>query len=98
VTPDFTLFFLLAFALTLAARLWLKFRHIRFITAHRNAVPADFAARIPLAAHQKAADYTVDRNKTVIFTTLLDAALLIILTLGGGLAWLHDFWAARLMA
>jgi STE24 endopeptidase len=96
VTPDFTLFFLLAFALTLAARLWLKFRHIRFITAHRNAVPADFAARIPLAAHQKAADYTVDRNKTVIFTTLLDAVLLIILTLGGGLAWLHDFWAARL--
>ena len=96
MTPDFTLFFLLAFALTLAARLWLKFRHIRFITAHRNAVPADFAARIPLAAHQKAADYTVDRNKTVIFTTLLDAALLIILTLGGGLAWLNDFWAARL--
>ncbi|MBP8168299.1 MAG: M48 family metallopeptidase [Azonexus sp.] len=96
MTPDFTLFFLLAFALTLAARLWLKFRHIRFITAHRNAVPPDFAARIPLAAHQKAADYTVDRNKTVIFTTLLDAALLIILTLGGGLAWLHDFWAARL--
>jgi len=96
VTPDFTLFFLLAFALTLAARLWLKLRHIRFIAAHRNAVPADFATRIPLAAHQKAADYTVDRNKTVIFTTILDASLLLILTLGGGLAWLHDFWAARL--
>ncbi len=96
MTPDFTLFFLLAFALTLAARLWLKLRHIRFIAAHRNAVPADFAARIPLAAHQKAADYTVDRNKTVIFTSILDAVLLLILTLGGGLAWLHDFWAARL--
>ena len=96
MTPDFTLFFLLAFALTLAARLWLKFRHIRFITAHRNAVPADFAARIPLAAHQKAADYTVDRNKLAIFTTLVDAALLLALTLGGGLAWLHDFWATRL--
>ncbi len=96
MTPDFTLFFLLAFALTLAARLWLKLRHIRFIAAHRNAVPADFATRIPLAAHQKAADYTVDRNKTVIFTTILDAVLLLILTLGGGLAWLHDFWAARL--
>lgn len=95
MTPDFTLFFLLAFALTLAARLWLKLRHIRFIAAHRNAVPADFATRIPLAAHQKAADYTVDRNKTVIFTTILDAVLLLILTLGGGLAWLHDFWAAR---
>lgn len=96
MTPNFTLLFLLAFVLTLAARLWLKLRHIRFITAHRAAVPADFADRIPLAAHQKAADYTVDRNKSVIFTTLLDAALLLALTLGGGLAWLHGFWSVRL--
>ena len=96
MTPNFTLLFLLAFVLTLAARLWLKLRHIRFIAAHRAAVPADFADRIPLAAHQKAADYTVDRNKSVIFTTLLDAALLLALTLGGGLAWLHGFWSVRL--
>ncbi|MDP3637113.1 MAG: M48 family metallopeptidase, partial [Azonexus sp.] len=96
MTPDFTLLFLLAFALTLAARLWLKLRHIRHVSAHRNAVPADFAERIPLTAHQKAADYTVDRNKTAIFSTLIDAALLLILTLGGGLAWLHGFWAPQL--
>ena len=96
MTPDFTLLFLIAFTLTLAGRLWLKLRHIRYIAAHRDSVPADFAERIPLAAHQKAANYTVDRNKTVIFTTLLDATLLLILTLGGGLAWLHDFWASRL--
>ncbi len=96
MTPDFTPLFLLAFALTLAARLWLKLRHIRYVAAHRNAVPADFSERIPLAAHQKAADYTVDRNKTVIFATLLDAALLLMLTLGGGLAWLHGFWTSRL--
>lgn len=96
MTPDFTLLFLLAFALTLAARLWLKLRHIRHVSAHRNAVPADFAERISLTAHQKAADYTVDRNKTAIFSTLIDAALLLILTLGGGLAWLHGFWAPQL--
>ncbi|MDP3540486.1 MAG: M48 family metallopeptidase [Azonexus sp.] len=96
MTADFTLVFLLAFGLTLAVRLWLTLRHIRFVAAHRNAVPADFAERIELASHQKAADYTVDRSKTSIFTTLIDAGLLLILTLGGGLAWLHDFWAARL--
>ena len=96
MTTDFTLLFLAAIALTLAGRLWLTLRQIRHVAAHRSAVPADFAERIPLAAHQKAADYTVDRNKLAIFTTLVDAALLLALTLGGGLAWLHDFWNARL--
>jgi len=96
VTTDFTLLFLAAFALTLAVRLWLTLRQIRFVAAHRATVPANFAERIPLAAHQKAADYTVDRNKLAISTTLVDAALLLALTLGGGLAWLHDFWSAHL--
>ncbi len=96
MTTDFTILFLAAIALTLAGRLWLTLRQIRHVAANRAAVPANFAERIPLAAHQKAADYTVDRNKLAIFTTLIDAALLLALTLGGGLAWLHDFWNARL--
>ena len=95
MTADFTFVFLAVFALTLAGRLWLTLRQIRHVAAHRTAVPADFAERISLAAHQKAADYTVDRNKLSILTTLVDAALLLALTLGGGLAWLHDFWATR---
>ncbi|HXE40530.1 MAG TPA: M48 family metallopeptidase [Azonexus sp.] len=96
LTPTFTLIFLLAFTLTLAARLWLTLRHIRFVAEHRTAVPADFAERVALASHQKAADYTVDRNKTSLLTTLVDGALLLVLTLGGGIAWLHDFWSAHL--
>lgn len=96
MTTDFTLVFLAALALTLAGRLWLTLRQIRHVAAHRGAVPADFAERIPLAAHQKAADYTVDRNRLTIVATLVDAALLLALTLGGGLAWLHDFWGTRL--
>ena len=79
----------------MAGRLWLTVRQIRCVAAHRGAVPAGFAERIPLAAHQKAADYTVDRHRLAIFTTLVDAALLLAFTLGGGLAWLHEFWAAR---
>ncbi|MGB8052751.1 MAG: M48 family metallopeptidase [Azonexus sp.] len=96
MTADFTFVFLAVFGLTLAGRLWLTLRQIRHVAAHRAAVPAGFTERISLAAHQKAADYTVDRNKLAILTTLVDAALLLALTLGGGLAWLHDFWAARL--
>ncbi|MDP2881354.1 MAG: M48 family metallopeptidase [Azonexus sp.] len=80
----------------MAVRLWLKLRHIRFVAAHRNAVPADFAERIALPAHQKAADYTVDRSKTAIVGTLIEAVLLLAFTLGGGLAALHDFWSLHL--
>jgi len=96
LTPDLTLLFLAAVVLTLAARLWLGRRHIRHVVAHRGAVPADFAERIPLAAHQKAADYTVDRCRARLLTTVVDSALLLAFTLGGGIAWLHALWAARL--
>jgi len=95
VSADFTLLFLAACAVTFAGRLWLTLRQIRHVAAHRGAVPAGFAERISLAAHQKAADYTVDRNRLAILTTLVDAALLLAFTVSGGLAWLHEFWASR---
>lgn len=96
MTPDFTTLFLAVFTLTLLGRLWLTLRHIRFVTAHSGTVPAGFAERISLAAHQKAANYTVDRSRVTLFSTLLDAALLLAFTLGGGLSALHDFWTTRL--
>lgn len=96
MTENFTLLFLTVFALSLATRLWLKLRHIRHVAAHRAAVPAEFAGRITLASHQKAADYTVDRSKTAIFAILLEAGVLLAFTLGGGLAWLHELWSTRL--
>lgn len=96
MTENFTLLFLAAFTLTLATRLWLKLRQIRHVGAHRAAVPAEFAARITLASHQKAADYTVDRCQTAISAILVDAVLLLAFTLGGGLAALHGLWSAHL--
>ena len=95
-SQQFTALFLAFFALTLAVRLWLKIRHIRHIGAHRGAVPADFAASIALADHQKAADYTIDRVKSVIFAIVSEGVVLLAFTLGGGLAALHGFWAPRL--
>ena len=95
VTQNLTLLFLAFFTLTLVIRLWLKLRHIAFITSHRDTVPAEFAEQITLDNHQKAADYTIDRSRTVIVGTVIDAGLLLALTLGGGLAALHAFWAPR---
>ncbi len=96
MTENFSLLFICAFALTLVIRLWLKQRHIRHVAAHRAAVPAAFAGRISLASHEKAASYTIDRSRAAILAIVIDAALLLALTLGGGLNWLHTLWSARL--
>lgn len=91
-----TIVFLFACTLTFGGRLLLAGRQIRHVRAHRDAVPAEFAERIALASHQKAADYTIDRTRTGMLGTAIEAGGLLVFTLGGGLAWLHGFWSARL--
>ena len=81
----FTLCFLIAIALRLVLRIGLAARQIRHVTAHRAAVPPAFADRIPLAAHQRAADYTCVRSRFSMIGAVADAAILLALTLGGGL-------------
>jgi STE24 endopeptidase len=82
----FTALFLAALALSLVLQLWLAARQRRYVRAHRDAVPAHFSERIGLAAHRKAADYTVARNGLGVAETVFDATVLLLLTLGGGLA------------
>jgi len=84
----FSVLFVGFLVLTLVVRFWLGSRHIRHVQAHRNAVPAEFAEKIPLAAHQKAADYTVAKTKLGLVSMLVSAALLIGFTLLGGLQWI----------
>lgn len=86
----FSVLFIGFLLLTLLVRFWLSSRHIRHVLAHRSAVPAEFAEKIPLAAHQKAADYTVARTKFSILTLLINAAVLIGFTLLGGLQLLSS--------
>jgi STE24 endopeptidase len=89
----FTIAFLAALALATAMRVWLAVRHARHVQAHRRAVPPEFAGTVSLAAHQKAADYTVAKTRLGILDTLVSAALLLAFTLGGGLQVLSDLWA-----
>jgi STE24 endopeptidase len=84
----FTLIFVIALVFATAARLYLSRRHATYVHARRAQVPAAFADRIGLPAHQKAADYTVERTRFGMLETSVDAIVLLALTLGGGLAWL----------
>jgi STE24 endopeptidase len=71
----------------LAWRSWLAVRQQRHVRAHRDEVPADFAALIPLDAHRKAADYTLDKQRLgTIELWVVDGVVLLLLTLGGGVA------------
>ena len=81
----FSLLFISFLAAKVIVRFWLESRHIRFVLAHRNAVPSEFAEKIPLHAHQKAADYTVTKAKFGLLMSLVNVAVLMGFTLLGGL-------------
>jgi len=88
-----TWLFLAALTAALATRLWLARRQIAHVRAHRSAVPAGFAEVMPLAAHQKAADYTVAKVRLGVVELVAGTAVLLALTLGGLLAWISGQWA-----
>ena len=74
----------------LALRLWLATRQIRHVAQHRGAVPTAFAHRIPLAAHQKAADYTIAKARFGLLEMALTTAVVLGWTLLGGLDALNQ--------
>ena len=92
----FSLVFTLALGLMIALRVWLALRQIRHVQAHRNTVPQQFADRVELAAHQKAADYSTVRTRFGLILLAVETLVLLTYTFGGGLQALHEFWTARL--
>jgi STE24 endopeptidase len=88
----FSVAFLLALVVATGTRLWLARRHVQHIQIHRAVVPAEFANEIALDAHQKAADYSSAKTRFGMVHTLIDSAVLLVLTFGG-LLQLFDRWA-----
>lgn len=84
----FAAIFVVAVAVTLALRLWLAARQIAYVRAHRVATPLPFASRIDDAAHRKAADYTIAKQRFGMLESVVDTAVLLALTEGGVLGWL----------
>ncbi|HZR02537.1 MAG TPA: M48 family metallopeptidase [Burkholderiales bacterium] len=86
----FTVVFLIALAVVAVVRLWLAQRHLHHIHAHRATVPREFADEISLSAHQKAADYSSARTRFSVLHSVVDWALLLVLTFGGLLTFLDS--------
>jgi len=87
--PSVSLVFGLVVLAWLALRLWLNTRQIRHVARHRGRVPAPFAATVPLAAHERAADYTIARARLGMVSMAWGAAVLVGWTLLGGLDLLN---------
>jgi STE24 endopeptidase len=91
----FTFFFVFFLLLMIGLKFWLASRQIRHVARHAQAVPAQFAARVSLAAHRKAADYTIARQRLAMLETAAGVALLVALTLLGGVQALAAAVAER---
>lgn len=90
----FTLIFLIALALSYGVQFWLSIRQKSYVLLHREQVPAAFAEKVSLSAHQKAADYTIEKSKLGDIDSLVGLILLIFLTLGGGISLVFEYWAS----
>jgi len=85
-----TLVFALALLGSLLVRFWLTTRQVRHVAAHRGVVPASFRSTVTLAAHQRAADYTLAKARFGLIGMAFGAVVLLGWTLLGGLGALND--------
>ncbi len=92
----FTALFCALLVLGLVIRTVLASRQIRHVARHRGTVPTAFSDTISMAAHQKAADYTITKTRFGMLEIAIDAALLLGWTLLGGLDWLNQTLLAAL--
>lgn len=88
VSLGFSILFATVLLGTIALRFWLGSRQMRHVAAHRNTVPPQFAEKITLAAHQKAAAYTIAKTRFGLLQLVVSSAVLIGFTLLGGLQFL----------
>jgi STE24 endopeptidase len=88
----FTVIFLIALASSYGVQFWLSARQKSYVLSHREQVPEAFADRVPLSAHQKAADYTIEKSRLGDIDSVVGLVFLLLLTLGGGVSLTFDFW------
>jgi STE24 endopeptidase len=91
---EFSWIFLVAVVLMTAVEVWLSLRQGRHVAKHRDAVPNAFKEQISLAAHQKAADYTIAKGRFKRTETVYSGVIMLLWTLGGGLALLSSGWTS----
>jgi len=90
----FTIIFLIAVIISSGTHFWLAKRQASYVAAHRSAVPDAFKNTVSLEAHQKAADYTLEKGKLGNIDSIISVVALLILTLGGVVNWAFQYWAS----
>ncbi|OOZ40211.1 peptidase M48 [Solemya pervernicosa gill symbiont] len=89
---EFSLIFIFFLFLSLFVDIALLLRNITHIVKRRSQVPDAFKGQIDLDSHQKAADYTVARNRISSYELFFGTLLILIWTFGGGLELLDTLW------
>ena len=89
--PLFSTLFLIMVFFAAGTHFFLSLRQIKHVKNHRDKTPDAFSEKISLGEHQKAADYTVAKEKMGNIGLLLSTTLLLIWTLGGGLELADQF-------
>lgn len=79
------LLFIVFFIINTCGQLYLSIRQSQAVLSHRDSVPTAFVHSISLPEHQKAADYTLAKQRLARYEILFQALLLLVFTLGGGL-------------
>ena len=82
--------FIILLTITTLSGLYLSFRQYRSVQKNRPQVPHDFANKVSLKDHQKAADYTSAKLKLGAIESIYGVVWLLIWTFGGGLEWLDQ--------
>ncbi len=90
---SFTFLFLFFLSASVVVRLWLSQRQMNHIRAHKNQVPDEFADKIKLEDHQKAASYSCTKLRVSRISLAWETTWLLIWTLAGGLNWIDSWWA-----
>ena len=88
----FTIIFLIAVFISSTVQFWLAKRQANYVAAHRATVPEAFKDKVPLAAHQKAADYSQAKLNLGNIDGVLSIVVLLLLTLGGGINLAFSYW------
>jgi STE24 endopeptidase len=90
----FTTLFLVFLVISYTIQFWLSTRQKSFVSGHRETVPDAFKNTVALDAHQKAADYTIEKEKLADIDSIISIIFLLLLTLGGGISLAFKSWSS----
>ncbi|MDB9786987.1 M48 family metallopeptidase [Bacteriovoracaceae bacterium] len=76
--------FIIALTIKLIVQFYLSWRNMKNINRHKDNVPARFTSKITLEEHQKAASYSISKEKLGLFFLLIETIVLLAYTFGGG--------------